>query len=298
MTSFSFNWDQWRPLMQTATEYAPGALTLVLVMVTARVGTELTWEVMGGREYTSAAVAVPARARGDTGAGATGDEASIDQIVERNLFGLADAEDAPSAGAPIDAPETRLNLKLKGIFAAGSAERSRAIIAEGDRAEQTYSIGDSIPGNATLQEIYSDRVIIRRGGSLEALRLPRLGDENGAPQRTARAPDRTDADTDGLAEMREQILDDPQQITQLVRFRPVYRNGEFQGYRVYPGQNQQAFRDTGLRPGDLVKTVNGVELDDPQKVMGLINELADASSVNVELDRRGSSESVTISLDR
>ena len=296
MDSIPFNIERLQPWLRKAGAWAPGIAAVLLVLVLARVAGELTWEVLGGQTYSSDSVAMPSGpgtreplAR-DNGAG------SVDVIIEHNLFGVADAEDAPVEQEIIDAPETRLNLTLKGIYAAGLPEISRAIIAEGNNDEQIYAVGDRIPGNATIENIYMDRVIIRRGGNLEALRLPRSDEDNGAARRpVARQPA---GDGPDLVALREELLDNPERITDLVRFRPVYRNAEFQGYRIYPGREQEVFRELGLRPGDLVKQINGVSLDDPQGVMGLINELPDASSISVILERRGETENLSVSLDR
>jgi len=296
MDANSLNMERLRPWLHKAGIWGPGIAAVVLVLVLARAAGELTWEVLGGQTYTSDSATMPAprttreAQANDNGAGA------VDVIIERNLFGVAEADDAPPDEAIIDAPETRLNLTLKGIYAAGHQQSSRAIIAEGNRDEEIYAVGDRIPGNATIENIYADRVIIRRGGNLEALRLPRADEINGSPrqpvarQHTGDGPD--------LVALREELLDNPERITDLVRFRPVYRNAEFQGYRIYPGREQEVFRELGLRPGDLVKEINGVSLDDPQGVMGLINELPDATSVSVVLERRGETENLSVSLDR
>lgn len=297
MDAIPFNEERLQAWLQKAAAWAPGVAAVVLVMLLARVAGELTWEVLGGDTYTADNAAIPAPQR--TREPRTGDDssASVDAIVERNLFGVAAAEDAPAEQQVINAPETRLNLNLKGIYAAHSPETSRAIIAEGDNNDRIYAVGDSIPGNATIENIYADRVIIRRSGNLEALRLPRAGEGDGVA-RTSMTRQQSDDSGPDLRALREELLDNPERITDLVRFRPVYRNAEFQGYRIYPGREQHVFRELGLRPGDLVKEINGVTLDDPQGVMGLINELPDATTISVRLERRGETENLSVSLDR
>lgn len=298
MDAIPFNEERLQAWLQKAAAWAPGVAAVVLVMLLARVAGELTWEVLGGHTYTADNTAIPAPQRAGEPEAGDDSAASVDAIVERNLFGVAAAEDAPAEQEVIDAPETRLNLNLKGIYAAHSPETSRAIIAEGDNNDRIYAVGDSIPGNATIENIYADRVIIRRSGNLEALRLPRAGEDNGVARTTSMDSQQSDNDGPDLLALREELLDNPERITDLVRFRPVYRNAEFQGYRIYPGREQEVFRELGLRPGDLVKEINGVRLDDAQGVMGLVNELPDATSISVRLERRGETENLSVSLDR
>ena len=83
------------------------------------------------------------------------------------LFGkLEEAGVVPQA---IDAPETKLNLELQGIFIAEEAELSTAIVAEKNKAGELFSIGDRLPGNARLAAVFEDHVLIRRGTRMEKL---------------------------------------------------------------------------------------------------------------------------------
>ena len=105
---------------------------------------------------------------------ATGPSAQIlaKQIANWHLFGRAQSVLVTSA--PTVAPETKLNLVLSGVIALPKQEDAVAIIAAGVKAaEKSYGIGDSLPGGASLKEIYGDRVIIEYRGRVEALTLHR-----------------------------------------------------------------------------------------------------------------------------
>ena len=69
----------------------------------------------------------------------------------------------------VDAPETKLNLELQGIFIADDESQSTAIIGEKAKTGELYVIGDRLPGNATLAAVYDDHVLIRRGTRMEKL---------------------------------------------------------------------------------------------------------------------------------
>ena len=74
--------------------------------------------------------------------------------------------------APVDAPETKLKLVLRGVFSSEDQDNARAIIADPRGKEEQYSIGDMLPGNAELSEVHADKVILKRSGRYETLRLP------------------------------------------------------------------------------------------------------------------------------
>ncbi|HHH47260.1 MAG TPA: type II secretion system protein GspC [Thiotrichales bacterium] len=219
------------------------------------------------------------------------------RIAQWHLMGKADAvpEARPEPSVPVDAPETRLNLVLRGVLASGSKALARAIIAEDRGEEKMYKVGDRLPGNAELVEILSDRVILRRGGRHETLRLPRENLEDTAPaggsgyrRRTASAAGNADAGAI-LSRYRQQLRSNPRSLIELVRPIPETRNNRFNGFRLFPGSKPELFRKLGLRPGDLVTEVNGIPLDSPSRGVQVLQDLKDADEIRLHI-RRGRRE--------
>lgn len=98
--------------------------------------------------------------------------ANIDpsSIAERNFFGLASDKPVVDVQA---LPETKLELTLRGAFAAAEGEPATAIIEEDNRkVSETYLVGDELPGDATLSAVYPDRIVLSRNGLLETLYFP------------------------------------------------------------------------------------------------------------------------------
>lgn len=221
---------------------------------------------------------------------------SVDRIVAAELFGKVTADEPVAIVEQEDAPDTQLSLELKGTVSASDADRALAIIAERGGAERVYFVGDAVPGGASLHAVYPDRVLLRRAGRLEALRLPR-SDESAATRpaaavRAAPAPTRTP--TPRAATVQEVVRQGAAALTEIIRPQPVFKDGRQQGYRVYPGRQRQQFAQLGLRPGDLVTQINGMALDDPARGMEIFRGLADATSVTVTVDRNGEIEMLTL----
>jgi general secretion pathway protein C len=63
--------------------------------------------------------------------------------------------------------------------------------------------------------------------------------------------------------------------------------GQQQGYRVYPGRDRRQFAALGLRPGDLIKDIDGAALTDPQQAMQIFQSLGTAEQVSVTVERNG-----------
>jgi general secretion pathway protein C len=73
-------------------------------------------------------------------------------------------------------------------------------------------------------------------------------------------------------------------------------NGALKGFRLFPGQQQELFGETGLRRGDIVTRINGLPLDDPGRGQDLLNQLASASRFQIEILRRGQPQVLDVQL--
>ena len=93
-------------------------------------------------------------------------------IQSHNLFGTANAKPKAVVEAPInDAPETRLNLTLSGTVYSDDQSKALAVI-ENRSVQANYQVGEKIEGtNATLRQVFADRVIIKNGNRNETLML-------------------------------------------------------------------------------------------------------------------------------
>jgi general secretion pathway protein C len=211
------------------------------------------------------------------------------------LFGRYQAVPLTNTDALASAPETQLNLTLLGILA-GDKFNSRALIATQDAEEKPYGIGDSVVRGTVLQAIFPDRVVLARGARLETLRLDK---DKASPANVPALAEEPPPDPDrmtSLADVRSKLLTDPSKVDDYIRINPVNANGEQHGYRVFPGKDRALFGPSGLRPGDVVTSVNGVELDDPTRALQLLGQLAQTPEITVVLERSGQSQTLRIPL--
>jgi len=230
------------------------------------------------------------------GAGISRSAVDVQSIINAHLFGVANPAEQV-AGDPSDAPETQLSLVLAGTITASDPKIGFGIIGESAAAAKLYSVGDSVPGGARLHAVYGDRVILERGGRLEALFLPREY-KGGAPALAPQA--RNDASArPGAAvvdRVRRMIAQDPGSVAEIMRPQPVFANGQQRGYRVYPGRNRAQFARLGLRPGDLIMSINGTPLDDPQRGMEIFRSIGSSDQVRVTVERNGKQEELTLNM--
>lgn len=224
-----------------------------------------------------------------------------ERIAEQHLFGRAAPLDELEE-IPVDAPETRLNLTLRGVFHSRVPERALVIISRGNQGEDFYRVGDELPGGATLTAIHPDRVILRREGRHETLSLPQDRINGSDRARTARAraePQRdepTDADSD-VQQLRQQLMESPADFNRMVQVEPYMQDGEFRGVVLNPGPEPGALEAAGLQPGDIVTSINGQELNSPEAAMGVMRQIGDADSLELTILRDGVDQTVRIDFD-
>ncbi|MHA7833656.1 MAG: type II secretion system protein N, partial [Algiphilus sp.] len=145
------------------------------------------------------------------------------RLTNANLMGDFQKPAEPAPQDVEDAPETRLSLKLLGVYAAEDPSLSRAIIAAAGKDEKLYAIGDEISNNVELHSVFSDRVVISRDGKLETLRMERDGIGAQQPARAKQGVRSESRVTDDgnltarnpqkLGEIRNELLADPTKAT-------------------------------------------------------------------------------------
>lgn len=204
---------------------------------------------------------------------------SASQVQSWNFFGVYQAEPGGPDDRPVDAPDTRLSLELLGLFQTRDRGRSSAIIAEKGKDAELFHIGDAIPGNAELEEIYADRVILRRQGRLETLRLNEIkGLAGGVAQVTEPAPE---------TQAPSPQTDLARQRTALIRqlgLQPV-TEGAAQGYRIGEQAPKQLIEQVGLNQGDVVVSVNGYPLGDEESDLAALRSYLDSQSASIVVQR-------------
>jgi len=191
-------------------------------------------------------------------------------------------------------------LTLKGVFASDEEGVGRAIIGDPKGKEETYSVGDPLPGGARLSEIYVDRIILERNGRFETLKLPKERSASTPQSVSHRTATRVGGNNSERAtafnKYRNEIKQNPSSFLNYVRATPARQDGKFIGFRLQAGEKRGALKDLGLSPGDIVTSINGVQIDAPAKGMKAMQALGEGDSVSVTLLRGGQELSLNLTL--
>ncbi|WP_454785174.1 type II secretion system protein N [Legionella sp. WA2024007413] len=93
---------------------------------------------------------------------------SFDAILHSSLFGVYVSDNLSTI------KKSMLNVTLVGILFANEINDSQVIIRSADGEENTYKLGDSIPGGAVIKRIMASGILVERNGALESLSLPKI----------------------------------------------------------------------------------------------------------------------------
>ena len=274
--------QQW---VDRASRTVPRMLVLLLILAIAWQLVQLTWLILDRDDPSGTAMNAPAPAFVNPRKGI-----DVQAIANAHLFGTARTE---AAIDPANAPQTQLNLILAGTWAGEDPTQGFAFIGESANTAKMYGVGKVVRGGTKLHQVYTNRVVLETGGRLETLNMPPLG--TGAAGLVARpAPTPGRPNTQFADNLRRIAESNPTAFAEIVRPQPVFANGQQRGYRVYPGRQRQQFSKLGLLPGDLVLSINGTPLDDPQRGMEIFSTLSSSDKVTVTVERNGQSQQLTL----
>lgn len=129
-------------------------------------------------------------------------------------------------------------------------------------------------------------------GALQSL-SPLLGGALPPPIPTAAlaADPRCTPDGSGFAITRadyDSLFDDVASVSSEVRIVPYFTGGKPQGFKVYSIRPQSVLASCGLRNGDVVATIDGMELSTPDKALDVYSKVHYDDHVDVGLIRQGS----------
>jgi general secretion pathway protein C len=303
-----------QPALRMYSQHQNKIIFLIVVLLSLYLiafAAELTWRLIPQPESSQSGLL----SNVNTSPAQSASRLDILPLIKLNLFGNPEAKPIVTALAEItDAPETKLNLTLTGVVSSTDPKVGAAVV-ENNGKQNTYGVGDKIDGtNATLDQLYIDRVIIKNGLARETLMLDGIDfneanqiREQGYRQQaqefdTPQGPvefQMPDSDSDqssaSVREMREQINQSPTSFTDFIAIKPHAPNGALIGYQVSPGKQAEFFSNVGLRSGDVITQINGLDLSDPAQSLEAINVLREAQFLQMEVLR--GDEALSLDID-
>jgi len=239
-----------------------------------------------------------------------------EDLLARNPFKIETAAAPPPATplptrpvplpAPPPPPPRPSNLQLVGTIVGGGC--SWAVINDKEgRTESFYAPGDAIGERAKLVEVERSAATVLVDGRTERLTIDWTGEALTAavpsPAPNPRAslfqpheprsgvlaqplPTADGTVSVSKADLNENFRNLSQLLTQM-RVQPYFEQGKPSGFLISSVRRGSFVERLGAQSGDIIKAVNGDEVDSVQKAFKLYNAFKNNNSVQITINRQG-----------
>lgn len=217
--------------------------------------------------------------------------------------------------------ESDLDIQLIGTLVADDPNMSIATVnAKG--SSRLVRVGAELEESAKLAFISRRYIIVDEKGEQKVIRLwsdrakgkgkpvsasPARGGsarKSSIPKSTAKPKKAysegitkvSDSEYEVSRAMLDEQLQDLSQLGMEARIVPNYRNGKYEGFKLVGVRPNSLYRALGIRSGDIVKRINGVEINSPNKAIQLFEQFKSASSIQMDTERRGKAKTFTYNI--
>jgi len=161
---------------------------------------------------------------------------------------------------------------------------------------QVYAIGEKYQG-ARIYGIEKERVLIDNAGVNEfidnsAAAPPNLGvspipQPMGAPQGGEGVRQLSENQYVVARSEINNALTNLSDLATKARIVPSFKNGVANGFKLFSIVPDSLYAKIGVQNGDVIRRINGYEMNSPDKALEIYQKLRDASRIEIELERRG-----------
>ncbi|GBF49070.1 type II secretory pathway protein C [Leptospira ryugenii] len=158
---------------------------------------------------------------------------------------------------------------------------------------EEFAIGEMVAGYK-VQDIQPHYVVLKKGGLSLKVNIgetPAQAKERLRPKtETGEASPLPSSQTVQKVLSREDVnrkLKDPNTIYKNARFGPHLVDGKIEGYKLYQVAKDHVFYSLGARSGDIIRRVNGMPLNETEKMLEIWGSVKQASKITVDLERQG-----------
>lgn len=200
-------------------------------------------------------------------------------------------------------------LAVQGVIASEDAKASVAVMRMGSETKVVRP-GDRLGASASVLAIEPGGVVVEALG--KKIRLPigsgldgseasvvqSAGSSTPVPAKRYEGIELRGNHVQISESLRNHILkNELQAVLMQAAAVPYYVNGRLGGFRLWEIQPESIFERLGLKDGDLVTAINGIELTDVGMAIRVLNSLRGENSAELSYNRDGLDASLKISIN-
>jgi len=232
---------------------------------------------------------------------ATLDLAKLAQITNLPLPSPETHDEAPKPDMSSEPVRTSLRVKLLGTLVSTLPGWSIGSLLDlGNQKSSTVMVGDRVQ-NAEVLNIERDRIIIANNGRREYISAEADGAPGPPPLATTRPVTEPGQpygsgikalDDNNYEVPRNEVdraLANLNDLAMQARIVPAFKDGQAEGFKLFSIRPDSLYSKIGIVNGDVIKRINGFEMNSPEKALEVYTKLKDTNRIDIELDRNGSS---------
>lgn len=276
-------------------------IVLINLLLSAFLGYQLVFTGLQSYKPLSQPLPVAQPSSGNVSTAAKSSEPAplnLSPILEARLFGEASQSNNSTARTTQIPPDTKLSLKLLGIYHNPDPQQSLAMIGTAENKSGLYHIGKAVSNGVILFEVHPKYVILQRGDRFETLRLVGAVNNPASNQVVALTNTNKQPPARLLGNLQRQLASNPEALGKLLRVDPANENGKFIGFKLSAGQDPSLMAQFDLQAGDILTSVNGIELDSPLKGFSIVQQLSTANQLTLQILRQGQARTLSFNIEK
>ncbi|MEM1026064.1 MAG: type II secretion system protein GspC [Myxococcota bacterium] len=225
--------------------------------------------------------------------------------------GSAEKDEAPGNFDTNSCQKSRVSEKLVAVFYSTIPEESAvAFFDESDKTARLIRINEDVDknGEVKLRRVGIRTAYLEKDGRCEYVSLD---DDDKKPRpKVAQVKEEKEEDDelgknvqktgDGeytiAKEEIDNVLSNLNKLATQARIVPSFKDGKANGFKLFSIRPNSLYAKIGIKNGDVVQQINGYELNSPDKALEIYSKLKDASSISVDLLRRGKAKSLSYTI--
>ena len=233
----------------------------------------------------------------------------LSPIISRNIFNLKgiipDAESDGSRACSLEPFKSSLPYKISGILFGGTSETS-LVVFEGT-GNGIFKLGDHLPQGGTLHAIEKNRIFVVNKSCPEYIDLipelpkdPRL---SRSPQNASGALFKEDGferngnTTTATKQWVNNILtNDFARTLEEAKASPNIVGGQVKGFVITNITQNSVYAKLGIKDGDIVSAINGIELNDAARAIQTLNSMRNENTIEMQIIRGGQTISFKVNI--
>lgn len=76
-------------------------------------------------------------------------------------------------------------------------------------------------------------------------------------------------------------------VAMQARIVPAFKDGAAQGFKLFSIRPDSIYTKIGIQNGDVIKRINGLDMNSPEKALEIYSKLKDSARIDIEVERNG-----------